>query len=269
MRRIDAAHRQGDDHEGRPEGRAQGQEAGPRRCCPTTSSPSRAGSSRRGDRLPAPPRPRPSEGAIDVRYYADLLWRSRILIATAAVLGLGLGLLVAFVQTPEYRASVMLQIEPPTPTFMSVTDALVGGGNYWQNADFYNTQFKVLRSSASARRCVERLKLKDRPPFKDRRRRAGTFMAHVGVEPVPGEPAGPDPRHAPRPEGGGALGEHAGRRLHRGDALHARGSRRARPTSGCRSAWPPPRRACARPRTGCSRATRARTCSCPRAASPP
>ena len=36
---------------------------------------------------------------------------------------------------------------------MSVTDALVGGGNYWQNADFYNTQFRVLQlDAASARR---------------------------------------------------------------------------------------------------------------------
>ena len=71
----------------------------------------------------APPVPAPgaqSESPIDFRYYGNLLWKSRILLATAAVLGLGLGLVVAFAQTPEYRASVMVQIDPPTPSFMSV-----------------------------------------------------------------------------------------------------------------------------------------------------
>ena len=48
----------------------------------------------------------------------------------------------------------MLQIEPPTPTFLTVTDALVGGGNYWQHADFYNTQFKVLTSKCVGEKAV-------------------------------------------------------------------------------------------------------------------
>jgi capsular exopolysaccharide synthesis family protein len=126
-----------------------------------------------------------SEPQLDLRYYVDLLWRQRVLIASAALAGLGLGLLVGQLQTPEYRAEAMIQIEPPTPTFMTVTDALVGAGNYWQNADFYNTQFKVLRSSGLGAKVVDRLKLKDRPPFKDNPDTGGTFMASVGVEPVP------------------------------------------------------------------------------------
>jgi polysaccharide biosynthesis transport protein len=127
----------------------------------------------------------PLERDLDVRYYADLLWRSRKLIAAAAVVGTGLALLVAFLQTPEYRADVMLQIDPPTPTFMTVTDALVGAGAYWQNADFYNTQFKVLRSKGLGDKVVDRLKLKDQPPFKDNPEAGGLFMGHVSVDPIP------------------------------------------------------------------------------------
>jgi succinoglycan biosynthesis transport protein ExoP len=127
----------------------------------------------------------PSERQLDIRYYAEVLWRSRVFIAASAFVGLALGLLVAFLQTPEYRAGAMIQIEPPTPTFMTVTDALMGAGNYWQNSDFYNTQFRVLRSKGLGEKVVEHLKLKDRAPFKDNPEAGAIFMAHVGVDPVP------------------------------------------------------------------------------------
>ncbi len=122
---------------------------------------------------------------LDVRFYLGLLWRGRALVATGAVVGLLIGLLAGFAQTPEYRASAMLQIEPPTPTFLTVTDALVGGGNYWQHADFYNTQFKVLTSKGVGEKAVERLRLQDQPPFQGHPDPGSLFMAHVAVDPVP------------------------------------------------------------------------------------
>jgi succinoglycan biosynthesis transport protein ExoP len=136
---------------------------------------------------PAPPGhpAAPPESGVDLRFYAHLLWRGRLLIVTTAVVSLALGLLVAYLQTPEYRAAAMVQIEPPTPTFMTVTDALMGGGNFWQNADFYNTQFKVLRSKGLGEKVVEKLKLSDRPPFKDNLDAGGLFMSHVSIDPVP------------------------------------------------------------------------------------
>jgi succinoglycan biosynthesis transport protein ExoP len=126
-----------------------------------------------------------SESDLEFRYYLDLLWRARLIIAAATAAGLLLGVVVALLQTPEYRAAAMLQIDPPTPTALSVTDALVGGGNYWQNADFYNTQFNVLRSRGVAEKVVEQLKLADRPPFKGAPDPARIFQSHVTVEPVP------------------------------------------------------------------------------------
>ncbi|HEX9709342.1 MAG TPA: Wzz/FepE/Etk N-terminal domain-containing protein, partial [Candidatus Thermoplasmatota archaeon] len=104
--------------------------------------------------LGAPSEEAPPPRDLDVRYYADLLWRARSLIAAAAIVGGLLGLFVAFLRTPEYRAAVMLQIDPPTPTFVSVTDALMGAGAYWQNVDFYNTQFKVLKSKGLGEKVV-------------------------------------------------------------------------------------------------------------------
>ncbi len=128
----------------------------------------------------------PGERDIDLRYYAGLVWRHRAFLGACALVGLLLGLVVALVQTPEYRAALLLQIEPPPPAFASVSDALlVGSGNYWQNTDFYNTQFKVLRSRGLGEKVVARLKLTDRGPFKTSADAASLFMSHVAVEPVP------------------------------------------------------------------------------------
>jgi capsular exopolysaccharide synthesis family protein len=135
---------------------------------------------------PVPPAAPALEGDIDLRYYAGLVLRHRAFLGATALVGLLLGLVVALVQTPEYKAGVLLQIEPPPPPFASVSDALlVGTGGYWQNTDFYNTQFKVLRSKGLGEKVVARLKLTDREPFKSAADAATLFMGHVGVEPVP------------------------------------------------------------------------------------
>jgi succinoglycan biosynthesis transport protein ExoP len=128
----------------------------------------------------------PGERDIDVRYYVGLVWRHRAFLTACALVGLLLGLVVALMQTPEYKAGVLLQIEPPPPPFASVSDALLmGAGGYWQNTDFYNTQFKVLRSKGIAEQTVARLRLTDREPFKSSSDSASLFIGHVGVEPVP------------------------------------------------------------------------------------
>lgn len=126
------------------------------------------------------------ETDIDVRYYLQVLWRGRFVIAATAVVALLLGLFVAFLQVPQYRSAALLQIEPPVPTFLNVAEAAATvSGGYWQNTDFYNTQFRILTSKSVGQRVVDRLKLSDREPFKSSPDAAGMVMAHVSVEPIP------------------------------------------------------------------------------------
>jgi succinoglycan biosynthesis transport protein ExoP len=135
--------------------------------------------------LSADAAPAMSESDLDVRYYAGVLWRGRWLVVMSAILGVGLASLTAYLQIPEYQAQSMVQIEPPLPFFMGVNEALMGGGGYWQNSDFYNTQFKIITSKAIADIVLDELKLKDKSPFKDHPDPAGLLKSHISVEPVP------------------------------------------------------------------------------------
>ena len=123
-------------------------------------------------------------GDLDLRYYSGVLWRGRWLVVVAMVLGVALSSLVAYLQVPEYQARSLVQIEPPVPFFMGVNEALMGGGGYWQNTDFYNTQFKIITSKAIADRVIDELKLKDKPPFSEMKDASGLFLSHISVEPV-------------------------------------------------------------------------------------
>jgi succinoglycan biosynthesis transport protein ExoP len=95
----------------------------------------------------------------EVRYYAELLWRRRILLAAVAVGGLSLGVLAGELQVPRYQARALLQVMPPNPTSLSVTDALVQTGNPMRDRQFFNTQLNVLRSRSVALKVVRKLKL--------------------------------------------------------------------------------------------------------------
>jgi capsular exopolysaccharide synthesis family protein len=127
----------------------------------------------------------PAEREFDIRYYTEVLWRRRVLLAAAALGGLALGILAGELQTPRYQARTLLQVMPPNPTSLSVTDALMSTGNPMRDRQFFNTQLNVLHSRSIAERVVEKLKLKDQPVFKASGDPAGFLLSHVAVEPVP------------------------------------------------------------------------------------
>jgi capsular exopolysaccharide synthesis family protein len=129
--------------------------------------------------------PAPSEGKLDVLYYADLLWRSRQLLLAAALGGLLFTILAGEVQTPQFRARTLLQVAPPAPTSMNVADALMMTGNPIRDRNFFNTQLSVLYSRALADLVIQRLKLSDQPPFKGSADPAGLFIRHLEVDPIP------------------------------------------------------------------------------------
>jgi succinoglycan biosynthesis transport protein ExoP len=136
---------------------------------------------------PFPGRPAdldPEGRDFEVWYYAELLWRHRVFLAAAAIGGLALGILAGELQVARYQARTLLQVMPPNPTSLTVTDALVQTGNPVRDRQFFNTQLNVLHSRAIAERVVKRLKIEDRaaPGAGDP---VARFLSAVAVEPVP------------------------------------------------------------------------------------
>ena len=115
--------------------------------------------------LPPAVPPARSEREADLLNWARLLWRSRLLVLAAALGGLALAILAAEAQTPQFRARALIQVAPPVPTSMNVTDALIMTGNVVRDRQFFNTQLSVLYSRALAEHVIERLKLADQAPF--------------------------------------------------------------------------------------------------------
>jgi capsular exopolysaccharide synthesis family protein len=138
---------------------------------------------------------------VDFLYYSGMLWRQRYLVLVAAVVGLGLGVLVGYLQVPIYEATAVIQIDPPPPAAMTVADAL-GAGTLILNTDFYNTQLQILRSRGLAERVVGRLKKTYPARFQGTADAPGFLLSRVNIEPIADSRlvnlhvSGPDPGEA-------------------------------------------------------------------------
>ncbi len=118
----------------------------------------------------APARGAEEEEQIDVRRYLRIvvkrLWQ--ILLVTVVVVGA-----VTFytLRLPKiYKATTILQIDPSAPQVLGKDVEEVselGTGSYWSNKEYYETQYKVLKSRNVAERIVKAEKLNSSTAFLD------------------------------------------------------------------------------------------------------
>jgi uncharacterized protein involved in exopolysaccharide biosynthesis len=125
----------------------------------------------------------------------------------------------------------------------------------------------VLRSKGIAEQTVARLRLTDREPFKSSSDSASLFIGHVGVEPVPESRlvlvtvTHRDPREA-------ALWANTLADVYIEQSLATRVESARKAMEWLQERLAATQQGMRTPRRSSSRATRARTSSCPRAASP-
>ena len=125
-----------------------------------------------------------SEG-FDLKYGLQLLWTGRATIIATALVGLGIGFLVTFMQVPIYRAQSLVQIDPPTQNISALSNPYPATAlNWFDYQNYYKTQYRIIRSKALAEKALFKLKLHDKPPFKGLKDPAALFVSHVSVIPV-------------------------------------------------------------------------------------
>ncbi|HJS75602.1 MAG TPA: polysaccharide biosynthesis tyrosine autokinase, partial [Vicinamibacteria bacterium] len=122
----------------------------------------------------------------DLKYLLKLLWTGKGWILVTALLGLGLGFLATYLQTPIYRAQALVQIDPPGQNISALSNPYPATAfNWFDYQNYYNTQYRIITSKALARRAIEKLELQDAPPFKGASEPALLFISRVEVVPVP------------------------------------------------------------------------------------
>ncbi len=123
---------------------------------------------------------------LDLPTLLRIFHRWRWLILAAAGAGAAIGIAAALLTTPMYRASVLLQVNPPT---VEILDQKSGGTTDTSTPwDFVATQVGLLKSTALAKRVAESLNLPSDPAIVDQsidptqRVKAATGVVEGGLD---------------------------------------------------------------------------------------
>ncbi|MBI5548656.1 MAG: hypothetical protein HY901_32645, partial [Deltaproteobacteria bacterium] len=111
-----------------------------------------------------PPQQAPpmDEKPIDIRKYVEMLLKRKWVILLVFVASVSVTAVFTMRQQKIYSASTSLVIESSAPAVLGeqVRDAIdIGNGSYWYSKEFYETQYKIIRSRQIAERVVETLGL--------------------------------------------------------------------------------------------------------------
>ncbi|HEX3694607.1 MAG TPA: polysaccharide biosynthesis tyrosine autokinase [Polyangia bacterium] len=108
------------------------------------------------------------DNKIDLRVYWRTIRKRWPIIALAAVLSAGIAFIWTYRQPKIYEASCMLVIESLAPQVLQgVKDVVeLGTGTFWGNKEFFETQYRIIQSTAVMKGVVERLGLQNDPAYR-------------------------------------------------------------------------------------------------------
>jgi capsular exopolysaccharide synthesis family protein len=117
---------------------------------------------------PQPQQGPPEEQPINLRAYGEILLKRKWIVLLVWLFAVGVTAVVTLRQTKIYSATTSLIIESNAPQVLGegVREVMdMGTGSYWYSKEFYETQYKVLKSRAIAQRVVDQLGLNRDPKF--------------------------------------------------------------------------------------------------------
>ena len=96
-----------------------------------------------------------------LRRYWSILYRGRYLILAVAALGIMAAILVTMLTRPEYAGTAMVQVAREEAKVLNIEGVEQTGGESRFDAEFYQTQYALLKSRSLSERVVQALGLAD------------------------------------------------------------------------------------------------------------
>ena len=133
------------------------------------------------------------EQEIDLREYARVLYERRWIVISFTVIVSTLSLIYSFMLEPVYESSTQLLIEREAPRVLNIEEV---ASSDFSAREYYQTQYKILKSNAIAERVDKKLggyspwnKWSGRAPRKGpeltEQERVGALLANISVKPIP------------------------------------------------------------------------------------
>jgi polysaccharide biosynthesis transport protein len=122
---------------------------------------------------------------IDIREYGKTLFKRRWTIAAFFFIVVATVTLGSVLQTSVFSAQTTLQILPEAPNVVSFKEVIaLGSSNYGVLKDYYETQFRIIRSRPVAAEVLDKLNLREKAPYMGKDDPEGLLMDQIHVEPI-------------------------------------------------------------------------------------
>jgi len=129
---------------------------------------------------------RAREAGTHLREYWKVLWQGRYTVLAIFLLTVAVTAVYTYVQTPVYRATATVEVQPK-PTNLAPGQDVSGLGSagygWWAEEKYHNTQVEVIRSRDVAQRAFDRLGLETHPAFAEASDPIEAFRRRIQVDP--------------------------------------------------------------------------------------
>jgi capsular exopolysaccharide synthesis family protein len=93
--------------------------------------------------------------------------------------------IAVFLQSNVYRATAVIQIESEAPNIVGFKDVVaLGAQNYWAAKEYYETQFRIIRSRPVLEQVIQILRLDEKAPFAGSNDPVTLLANMIGVSPI-------------------------------------------------------------------------------------
>lgn len=103
---------------------------------------------------------------LDIGELGKILLKRRWTIAVFFLLVTTLVTVATILQKDVFRATATIQIEPAAPNIIGFKEIVaLGAQGYWASKEYYETQFRIIRSRPILEKVIQTLHLAENPPF--------------------------------------------------------------------------------------------------------